>query len=142
VFDQQPDLQLEVLFKTKSPIIGMAAIAAVAFLSQTSTAFACSKSVIEPGSDTTDPVHVMKRGTSCSATFNFSQDRINSIRVVGGPKNGSVSVRGNNSYSFKAGTRPGPDEFTVEFDTTRYDWLTGNPTWRKTWRVKQPFIIE
>jgi hypothetical protein len=123
-------------------ILFLSTIVFLATVSGAPSALACARSIIEPGSDTTDPVHTIKRGTSCSATFNFAQDKINGMRIVAGPRNGVVSIRGNNHYTYRAGSKAGADEFTVEFDTTRYDWYTGNPTWRKTWRVKQPFIVE
>lgn len=119
-----------------------AVLIAAATMIGASSASACSRSVVQPGSNTTDSLHVMKRGTSCSATFDLSSLQIHRISIVEGPRTGTVVIRGNNAYVYRAGNRPGPDEFTVEFDTTAFDWRSGQPTYRSTWRVKQPFMIE
>jgi hypothetical protein len=118
-------------------------IAATAILAFSALpAEACGKSIVVPGNNTTDPVHTMRRGTSCTATFNFGGLQINRMSIVQAPKGGSVQLIGNNRYLYRSGGNPGRDEFIVEFDTTSFDWQTGNPTFRSKWQVRQPFVIE
>jgi hypothetical protein len=84
----------------------------------------------------------MKSGSSCSATFNLEGWQINSMRVSQQPRTGRVTLSAGNHYVYTAGKQAGPDEFTIEFDTTQFDWYSGRATNRTRWQVKQPFLIQ
>jgi hypothetical protein len=113
-----------------------------ALLALPAEATACSRSIVEPGNNTTDPVHTMKRGTSCAAYFDLEGWEIHSMRVVQQPRNGRISFQGRNRYVYTAGAKPGLDELVIELDTTQHDWFTGARQSRSRWQVKTPFRIE
>jgi hypothetical protein len=99
-------------------------------------------SVVQPGMNLTEPSFRIGRGKNCSATYNLEGWQIHSMTVVERPKGGRVEVRGTNVFFYYAGAKPGPDVFVIEFDTTQFDFDSGQPTFRSKWRVRQPLVIE
>jgi hypothetical protein len=102
---------------------------------------ACALSNVMPGLSGVDTPIKVKPGKGCNVSMDLEGWQIHRITIVEKPRLGTVKVRGNQGYIYRASSRAGDDRFVIEFETTGVDWQSGVALQRTTWRITRPVEI-